>query len=247
MSFPIAIAICMAAIQTPAAKVDRSGEPALKSLLEWSSKQKRLAGTILRTYREGGRAVAYPDGIIQFWMDGDNTRVEFSDMWGTSCRVVVTKDKTLEDPGSDPVMIRKSGATIVESSSLLESKGTAASPWYYLRQGPQLLDKMDKDNSIKLIDDHTILWDSSLFGDLTIEFESTPQGNRPKSFAFNNIHWQTDMYKQFPEWFDEPNPTAQWKQVIIFGPFQGRNLFSLEAGRGRTSIDSTKPTPPPLN
>jgi hypothetical protein len=227
-------------------KLDRSGEPALRRVLEWVAGQKRMSGLIVRSFRDAAGQDAYPDGLIEFWFEGPKFRIEFGDMWGGSSRLISDGEKLLDDSGSDPVIIRKAGKTLVESSSQLEYKGTLASPLFYFREGPALLDRMDKDRTIKLVDDHQIEWDSSLFGALKVQFIEDNKNLIPKVFTYNNMGYQKAMYAQFPEWFDAPEPRSEWKQTLVLRPFKGsRNLLKPTAGKGREVVDQTaKPKPP---
>lgn len=240
--FAIVTAVLGQNAESAKPKVNRSGEAALRTMLAEIGGKRKYHGMILKAFREGGRQDFYPEGVVEIWRDGDKFRVDFGDMWGTNSRVVSDGKRVLEDNGSDPLILRDPSKTWVEASVSMSSQGQASSPWFYLVEGPALLDRLDKDREIVPgAAANSIIWDSSLFGKLTITKTRSDKEMEIWEVEFDNMAWQSEMYKQYPEWFDEPNATSRWRQKIILtsgGPPRG--TFDTKPGKNREVSDYTK-------
>jgi len=238
-----AVAALASQVQEPGKpKVDRTGESAFREMLAKIAGRTSFHGFILKSYREGGREDFYPEGLIEIWRDREKFRIEFGDMWGSSNIVVCDGTRVLDDHGSDPVVIKNRAKNWVESSTALSEHGPASSPWFFLMEGPAVLERLDKDRS--LTQDQTtksILWDSSKFGKLTIRHVSESKALDIWELEYDNMPWQRDMFKLAPEWFDAPNPTALWRQkVVVMSAKFPRGIFDTKVAKGRTVDDQTK-------
>lgn len=225
----------------PKPTVDRSGEPALRGMLSAISELRRYHGIILKSNREAGSTAYYPEGIIEIWRDGDKFRIEFNDMWGSSNLVVSDGKRILDDPGTDPIVVRKPGKYLVEASPALANRGQSASPWFYFIQGPTLLDRIDKDREISQDPKSgAIVWNSSLFGKLTVKRSKSDSGVVSYEIVFNNMAWQEEMFKLNPDWFDAPDGSASWRQVVVLTLARfPRGVFDTRVSKGRDSQDLT--------
>ncbi len=226
----------------PAASVDRSGEARLRSMLQQIVDRKKYACYISKSTREAGRLDFYPDGEVEVWRDGYKYRIEFNDMWGSFCSIVTDGSKTLEDPGFDAVVVRKTPARLSQLSSALEPNGMIGSPWFYLAEGPTLLDKIDKDKSIAMgKTDNSVVWNTTLFGDLTLTLEHSDKDLQIWVIDFNRLAWQKEMFEAFPDWYNPPDAAACWRHRVIVrsGPFPSR-AFDLKPPKGRQVRDETK-------
>jgi hypothetical protein len=156
--------------------------------------------------------------------------------------IVFDGKRILEDTGYDPVILKDPGKTWVEASASMSSQGQASSPWFYLLEGPALLDRIDKDRAIMPgAAANSIVWDSSLFGKTTITKTRSDKELEVWEVEFDNMAWQSDMHKRYPEWFEEPNPSARWRQKIVLT--QGsipRGTFDTKPGKNREVSDLTK-------
>jgi len=225
-------------------KVDRSGEAAFRAMLEEIKAKKKYHGMILRSSREAGNTEFYPDGIIELWRDGEKFRVDFGDMWGTNVILVSDGKQLLEDVGADPVVLKKTASNWPDSSEVLRSEGTASSPWHYLMEGEGLLQRLDKDRSITLgTKPNSIVWDSTLFGKLTITKERANKEMEVWDIEFDNMPRQEEEFKEDPEWFSAPDPSARWRQRIVLVPDTKfpKDLFAMKPGRGKLLVDLTVP------
>lgn len=224
-------------------KVDRSGEAAFRAILEQIKAKSKYHGVILKSVREPQRSDFYPEGIIEIWRDAEKFRVDFGDMWGTSAIVISDGKQILEDSGSDPLTLKKPSATWTDSSPSLSAGGSASSPWHYLMEGPSLLARLDKDRSITLgPKPNSIVWDSTLFGKLTVSKEPSEEDVEVWEIEFDNMSQQEQNFKLFPEWYDAPDPSARWRQKVVLtkGSFP-KGVFSTKPGRGRQVQDLRKP------
>ncbi|MBC8063695.1 MAG: hypothetical protein H7Y17_02610 [Chlorobia bacterium] len=223
-------------------KVDRSGEAAFRAMLEQIKAKSKYHGMILKSVREPQRSDFYPEGIIEIWKDAEKFRVDFGDMWGSSSIVVSDGKQVLEDSGSDPLTLKKSAASWTDSSPSLTANGSASSPWHYLMDGPGLLARLDKDRAITLgVKPNSIVWDSTLFGTLTLTKDRSERDLEVWEIEFDNIPQQEQNFKLFPEWYDAPDPSARWRQKVVLtkGSFP-RGVFSTKPGRGRQVQDLRK-------
>jgi hypothetical protein len=229
--------------------VDRSGEALFRSMLQEIQEIKTYHATIIKSAREARRQDFYPDGTIELFRDGNKLRVEFNDMWGTSVTLVSDGKKIMDDPGSDPIAIRPIGKTLVDSSPALASQGASSSPWFYFMEGPALLDRIDKDRAIAVGAANSVVWDSSLFGKLTLAKISSSGNTHIWEIEFDNMAWQSQMHKSFPEWFDVPDADAKWRQTVVVTKRGGfsKQTFDARPPKGRAINDLTAPKkgPPP--
>jgi hypothetical protein len=223
-------------------KVNRTGEAAFRTMLAEISGKRKFHGMILKSVREGGRQDFYPEGVVEVWRDGDKFRVDFGDMWGSSNVIVSDGKRIMEDTGMDPVIYRDSVKSWVDSSGSMGAQGQASSPWFYLIEGPALLDRLDKDKEIVPgPTPNSIVWDSSLFGKITITKSRSEKELEVWEFEFDNMAWQSEMFKAYPEWFDQPNASSRWRQKVVLTPGGfPRGVFNTTAGKGREISDLTK-------
>lgn len=230
--------------ETVKPNVDRSGEEAFRAMLTEIAGKKNYHGMILRSVRDSGKQDFYPDGLVEVWRDGDKFRVDFGDMWGTSIVVISDGKKVLEDVGADPVVLKKPGKNWTETSETLKSEGSASSPWHYLVEGEDLLKRLDKDRSITPgSKPNSIVWDSTLFGKVTITKERSGKEMEVWEIEFDNMPRQEEEYKESPEWFNPPDPAARWRQRIVLVPNTTfpKQLFETKPGRGKLLVDLTIP------
>jgi len=229
--------------------VDRTGEVLLRSMLEEIRALKSYHAIINKSAREARRQDFYPEGTIEVFRDGEKLRVEFNDMWGTSVTLVSDGKKVMDDPGSDPIAIRPVGKTLVDSSPALASQGASSSPWFYLMEGAALLDRLDKGRAITLGPGQSAIWDSSLFGKLTLAKRSGRDDSQIWEIEFDNMAWQSDMQKSYPEWFDVPDADAKWRQTVVVQKRTSfpKRTFDTRPPKGRAVNDLTAPkkAPPP--
>lgn len=229
--------------ETANPKVDRSGEAAFRALLAEISEKPKYHGLILRSVRESGKQDFYPDGSMEVWREGDKLRVEFGDMWGTSITLVSDGKQVLEDSGADPVVLRKPAKTPTETSPSLTSQGGASSPWFYLMEGPGLLDRLDKDKEIVPgSNPNSVVWDSTLFGKLTLTKVRDDKDLAVWEIEFDNMAFQKQMYSLYPEWFEAPDPSSRWRQKIVLSPNgrYPRGTFETKPAKGRPVQDFRK-------
>ena len=241
-------ALAAQAPQGAKAKADRSGEPALREMLAHIAAKRQFHGMVLKSHRDAGREDFYPEGVVEMWRDGEKFRVEFGDMWGTSKIVVFDGKRVLDDGGYDPVVLRKPGKIWTEASPVLDARGAASTPWFFLLEGPALLDRVDKDKSITLApDSKSIVWDTTAFGRLIVRHLSEAKGLDVWELEFDNMPYQQEMNKLAPEWFDFPDPNAVSRHKIIIGSSRfRRGTFSTVVGKERQVSDQTQtPKKPP--
>jgi len=223
--------------------VDRSAESVLRQMLVELEARRQFHALILRSTRGSTDQIYYPDGTIEVWRNGDQLRMDFEEMWGGSLRITRDSKKVMEDTGYDPVVLRQSGKSLTQDCPVLEEIGNALSPWLILLEGPKLLDRMDKDRAIvKGKGDHSVIWSTKIFGNLTISKERSKDGLETWDLEYDNVDYQADMFKQFPDWYDAPDNNARWRQKVILVPTSrfARGLFEFNAGRGREVSDLTK-------
>lgn len=230
---------------SPASKpvVDRSGEAVLRQMLVELEARKQFHALILRSTRGATDQIYYQDGTIEVWRNGDQLRMDFEEMWGGSLRITRNSKKVMEDTGYDPVILRQSGKSLTQDCPVLEESGNALSPWLILLEGPKLLDRMDKDRSIvKGKGDNSVIWSTKIFGNLTISKEQSKGELETWELQYDNVDYQADMFKQFPDWYDAPSNNARWRQKVILVPTSRfpRGLFVFNPGRGREVTDLTK-------
>ena len=210
MLYTLVVALAATCAQSEAKPIaDRTGEALLRSMLDEIRSLRSYHAIINKSAREARRQDFYPEGTIEVFRDGEKLRVEFNDMWGTSVTLVSDGKKVMDDPGSDPIAIRPVGKTIVDSSPALASQGASSSPWFYFMEGGALLDRLDKDRAITLGPGQSAIWDSSLFGKLTLAKKTGPDDSKIWEIEFDNMAWQSQMHKSYPEWFDVPDADAK--------------------------------------
>lgn len=232
----------MATILGQAPPPDRTGESTLRTMLQEISERDRYHALIFKSHREGGRQDFYPEGIVEIWRDRAKYRIEFADMWGAASTIVYDGKQVLDDSGSDPVVLRKPAKTWHESSPQLDAQGSVSSPWFYLSEGPSILDRLDKNQSITPGPNaDSVTWNSSLFGSLTVTRIEAQDDFAVWQIEFDNFSWQKKMYDQFPEWFDAPNTDSRWRHKVVISRVNlSRGTFSTKPGRGRQVSDQTK-------
>lgn len=242
-SFLIPIALLATQLpETSKSKVDRSGEAALREMLASIAAKTAYHGMIWKSHRESGAVDFYPDGIVEIWREDGKFRVQFDDMWGTSNLVVCDGKRVLDDGGADPVVLRNPGKTWIECSSSLDAKGPVSSPWFFLIEGPRLLERMGKGESItQNPTTKAVVWNTKEFGSLSISHVFSGRDRDVWELEFDNMPWQQEMFRLAPEWFDSPDPTAVTRHRIVLARTQPpKGAFDTKIGKGRQIDDQTQ-------
>jgi|GEM_PF-5723872 len=248
----LAVVGAIVAQQPKAPPVDRSGEATFKKILEWAGSLKKTHGVVLRSFKESGKEIFYPDGLMEFWIDNDRFRVTYGDMWGGAATVISDGKKVLDDSASDPIVIRNALKCVPDCSPNLESTGSASSPFLYMLSGPSMLDRFAKDQPIyegpAKDGDHVLIWESKLFGKTWIYYKQVKTTLEVTAIEYDNVAWQEQMHTTDPEDFDVPDHDNIWRQRLVISDLRRpkKDLFSVKPGRGREVDDTTeKPKKPP--
>ncbi len=224
------------------AKVDRSGEAMLRSFLAEISEEKAYHGLILRSHRETSESGFTPNASMEIWRDAKKLRVEFGDLEGASILVVSDGNKVLEDVGDESLTLRNASDLPAEQSDSIGPDGTAASPWFFLMEGPSLLDRLSGSCAISLgASPNSIIWDSNEFGSVTVTKNESVEELSVWELEFDHLPYQTRLSSLDSVWVKPIDPTSRWRQKVILTSTNHfpKKVFSTKGVKGRPLHDLT--------
>lgn len=233
--------------QEAAPAVDRSGEPALKRLLESMA---ALGPTTMDVYVSSRNSEAEPFfSAVDFELCTDGKgrfRLTTSSMWGDGARFV-SDGKTLMKDALDlsvGATLWTVGASVFDASDELAPKGDFGFVALYLIQGPGALERIaPKECPVRWVEapePHLVL-EKSPWGKLSIYVSEEKGRWRASRIEYDNWAAKERVHELYPEWVDPPQPGTLDVQRIVYRRAKfDRNTFRAEPAAGLAVDDRRK-------
>lgn len=227
---------------------DRSGEPALRALMQATATWKDRHIVIQRSFREDANRPMLSDDPWEAWIGSKNAyRFEAYGMWGDG-RIVVSDGTTLVSDALDdsvPVQLRDAKGSRFQVDGVFDADGSNGSPIWLLFQGESALAKLvSKDSEITATKGTSgfahIRFSSASFGYVDISYLD---GRIPELVGceFDNKPFLTRMYEQNPEDWSPPGAGPLTRHWVVSQPMNASTaLFSTSVAKGRKVEDLRK-------
>lgn len=253
----IALAACLTiGIQAKPPAPDRSGEPALRKILDWAKGLDNVHLVINTEARDTGHDAMYPGDRIDVWLSGARFRVERANYWGYGSYVVSDGKTVLSDSESedDPAILTNAKGGLLATYAELKMSTEDMSPFFELMNGPSQFEKLvEKTAEIKQEPDqgdekvvslqHKKLGTERLYYHLV---KGAPQLDR---LEYDNLPAMKEMYKANPDFADQPDPGMLTRHSFYIADDRPAiSLFDTRPPKGRGFRDNrstNRPSKPP--
>lgn len=228
---------------------DRSGEPALRALMEEYSKLKNVRASVSWTSREKASGPYYAERTLEFLYSKPTVfRVATTGMWGDGVTFVsdgksILRDSLDEDAG---LSLHDVQPNVFDCHSDLALRGQASTVLFYLFAGPKALDSLvAKDGFIKKAatkgELDTIQFKSSMIGVVTLLVDARGRQKLVRRIEFDNLEFREEQARLYPEWVDMPEDPLDVQEIryVSVGRRLDRKLFVSEY-KGKLSVQDLR-------
>lgn len=223
---------------------DRSGEPALRALMDAAHRLRDLHITVEKAQRNGQNVAFFPDWTLDAeFASPTQFVITRSDMWGDSIRVAFDGKAFLNDPLSDYQAATLVDATgdIGNASPLLGPGGYVFSPLWLLLAGSGALERLvPKEGAIHTPVEAdgwaTLQWTSPSLGTARVVYQMVDGLPVIDRIEYDELPRRQSNYRASPEWYEAPeNPLTV--ETVRMRPATGLSI-DLDRLKPPNTVDS---------